>query len=217
MTIKPTPVMTGVMMPGGYHYEENSKTIIEDAVSYDDLINKLAEYRGFNGLPLGNPQQDIDNYICKTYPNMCRQYPPAPEEGVDQVELSYGVPLQKTPRERVMNWAVNRMQKAGQIEFVDHERADMRAAICDSCPLKVRWNEPIEGCPGCQVYVEEAEAMLVKIRANKEIPFHSKLDGLSCKVAGHDLHTAVWLEEPGLRHRKNYTGKFPNECWLNNL
>jgi len=215
MNIGPTPVMTGEMMPGGYHYKEDGKIIIE-AESYIDLINKLAEYRGFCGLPLGNPQQDIDNYICNTYPNMCGRQAPAEAEGVDPIELSYGQPVQKSPRERVMQWAVNRMQKAGQIEFVDEEKAARRATICAQCPKKVRWNAPIEGCPGCQVYVEEAEAKLVKIRANKSTCTDA-IEGHSCAVAGHDLETACWLEEPGLRHRRNYTGKFPDKCWLGKL
>jgi hypothetical protein len=215
--IGPTPVMVGVMMPGGWHYSENGKPIIEDAESYLDLVNKLAEYRGFCGLPLGNPQQDIDNYICNTYPNMCGRQPALEEEGVDKVELSYGVPVQKSPRERVMQWAANRMQNVGQIEFVDSDEADRRAAICNVCPKKIQWNAPIEGCPGCQAYVEEAEAKLIKISANKCTACAVDLHGYSCAVAGHDLETACHLEEPALRHRKNYTGKFPEKCWLKDL
>lgn len=217
MQIGPTPVMVGVMMPGGYHYKENGKMIVEEAESYVDLINKLAAYRGFCGLPLGNPQRDVDNYICSTFPNMCGRMPPTAEEGVDPVELSYGVPVKRTPRERVMQWAANRMQKAGQIEFVDAEEADRRAAICNQCPKKVQWNEPIEGCPGCQVYVEEAGALLIKLRRNKASAYVLNLYGHSCSVAGHDLETACHLEEAGLRHRRNYTGQFPHVCWMNDL
>lgn len=209
--------MTGVFCPGGWHYEEG-KMIIEDAISYEDLINRLAEYRAVNGLPLGDPQADIDNYICTTYPNMCGRQPAPQEEGVDPVELSYGQPVQKSSRERVMQWAVNRMQKAGQIEFVDAEEADRRAAICNACPKKIQWNEPIEGCPGCAVYVEEAEAKLVKLRANKSTAYVLNLYGHSCAVAGHDLETACWLEEPALKHRKNYKkSQFPTQCWLKEL
>lgn len=215
--IEPTPVMTGVMPPGGWRYAENGKMIVDDAVSYEDLINKLSQYRAFCGLPLGNPQQDIDRYICATYPNMCGGHAPEPEEGVDQVELSYGQPVQKKPRERVMNWAVNRMQKAGQIEFVDAEEADRRASICAQCPMQVQWNEPIEGCPGCQAYVEEADTKLIKLRANKASAYVLNLYGKSCKVAGHDLETACWLEAPALLHRRNYSGQFPKQCWLNEL
>jgi hypothetical protein len=217
MIIKSTPVMTAVMMPGGWHYDEGGKTIIEEAESYDDLINRLAEYRGFCGLPLGNPQLDIDKFICGSYPNMCGRTAPSAEEGVDPVELSYGKPLVKSPRERVMQWVANRMQKAGQIEFVSAEEADRRAAICDQCPKKIQWNQPIEGCPGCQAYVEEVESMLIKLRKNKSSAYVLNLYGHSCAVAGHDLETAVWLEEPALRHRKNYTGKFPHKCWLNDV
>lgn len=214
--IKSTAVMVGVIMPGGYHYDEKGKTIIDDAESYVDLVNKLAEYRGFCGLALGDPQGDVDRFICTTYPNMCGRYPAAEPEGVDTVELSYGVPVKKTPRERVMQWAANRMQKVGQIEFVDSEEAERRAEICAGCPHQVQWNEPIEGCPGCQVYVQEAEAMLVKLRANKQLA-ENRIAGQSCTVAGHDLQTACWLEEPALRHRRNYTGQLPEFCWMNGL
>jgi hypothetical protein len=208
--------MTAVMMPGGWHYDEGGKPIVEEAESYDDLINKLIEYRGFCGLPLGNPQLDVDKFICETYPNMCGRSP-VEEEGVDKMELSYGVPVVKSPRERVMQWAANRMERAGQIEFVDAEEADRRAAICDQCPKKIQWNQPIAGCPGCQVYVEEAETKLIKLRRNKNSTYVLNLYGHSCTVAGHDLETACWLEEPALRHRKNYIGKFPNKCWLKDL
>lgn len=216
-TIGPTPVMTSVMMPGGWHYEEHGKMIVEEAVSYDDLINKLAEYRGFCGQALGDPQADIDSYICSKYPNMCGRYAAPEEEGVDKVELCYGRPIIKSPRERVMQWAANRMQNAGQIEFVDSEEADRRAQICAECPKQVQWNQAIEGCPGCQTYVEEVEAMLIKLRRNKVSVSILNLYGHSCTVAGHDLETACWLEEPALRHRKNYTGKFPHKCWLKDL
>jgi hypothetical protein len=213
MRIELTPVMVGVIMPGGFHYEENGKMIVDDAVSYEDLINKLAEYRAVNGLLLGNPQADIDNYICNTYPNMCGRTPPVDDENVDKIELSYGQPVVKSPRERSMQWAVNRIQGSGQIELVDQEEAERRAAICDGCPKKIQWNAPVEGCPGCDAYVQEAESMLVKLRANKSVSV--PIDGQLCSIAGHDLQTAVWLEEPALRHRRNYTGKFPQHCWLN--
>jgi hypothetical protein len=215
MIIGPTPVMTGVMMPGTWHYKEDGRMIVEEAESYVDLINKVAEYRGYCGLPLGDPQADVDNYICDTFPNMCGRS--AAVRDVDAVELSYGVPVIKSPRERVMQWASNRMEKAGEIEFVDAEEADRRAAICNECPKKVQWNAPIDGCPGCQTYVEEAEAKLIKLRRNKSSTYVLNLYGHSCAVAGHDLETACWLEEPALKHRKNYLGKFPPKCWLNDL
>jgi hypothetical protein len=208
--------MTGVMMPGGWHYNEGTKMIVEEAESYVDLIEKLSRYRAANGMALGDPQGDIDRYICTAFPNMCGRKPAAPEEGVDPVELSYGKPLKKSPRERVMQWAVNRMQRSGQIEFVDREVAEGRALVCRKCQARRQWNEPIEGCPGCQTYVEEAEAMLVKLRANKTTPVIG-IEGHCCDIAGHDLETAVWLEEPALRHRKNYEGQFPWFCWLKDL
>lgn len=215
--IQSTPVMQGVVMPGTWHYKEHDKMVIEEAESYVDLVNKLAHYRAVNLLPLGNPQADVDRYICTHFPNMCGGRLPVPEEGIDPIELSYGVPVKKTPRERVMQWAANRMQKSGQIEFVDSETSDWRASICNRCPMKRRWNEPIEGCPGCQAYVEEAESYLVRIRANKTSSFVLSLYGNMCDVAGHDLETACHLEEPALRHRRNYEGQFPELCWLQYL
>jgi hypothetical protein len=109
-------------------------------------------------------------------------------------------------------------QDAGgrQIEFVDSEEAERRAQICAGCPKQVQWNEPIEGCPGCQVYVEEVESMLVKLRRDKHLA-EKRLSGHSCTVAGHDLETACWLEGAALRHRRNYTGQFPHFCWMNDL
>src|SRR5262245_6364738 len=217
--MRPTPVMTGVMMPGGWHIKENGKMIVEEAVSYEDLISQLARYRAVNQLPLGDPQLDVDHYICSNFPNMCggRMPVPDPEEGIDPIELSYGQPVKKTPRERVMQWAANRMQRSGQIEFVDSETADKRGAICLACPMRRKWDEPIEGCPGCVAYVEEAESYLVRIRANKQSECSLLNAGQMCDIAGHDIETACWLEEPALRHRRNYEGRFPEFCWMRNL
>lgn len=216
MKMELTAVKTGIIMPGGYHYKENGKMVVEEAESYVDLIQKLSTYRAVNRLPLGNPQADIDKYICTNFPNMCGlSAPTATEEGVDAVERSYGVPIKKTPRERVMQWAANRMHKAGIIEFVDFDEAKRRAEICAECPAARRWDEPVEGCPGCAVYVEEAQANLVKIRANKSTG--CSISGMMCDVAGHDLETASWLEEPALRHRRNYEGQFPDHCWMKDL
>src|SRR5215469_14164067 len=207
-----TPVMTGVVMPGGWHYKENGKMIVEEAESFTDLIAKLAHYRATNSMPLGDPQADVENYICTNFPNMCGRIAQPPEEGVDPIELSYGQPVKKTPRERVMQWAANRMQKVGVVEFVPMDEAERRALMCAACPMKRQWNEPIEGCPGCQAYVEEIEVMLFKLRAGKHTIIMN--DGHMCDVAGHDLEAASWMEEPALRHRRNYEGKFPEICWL---
>ena len=209
--------MTGVIMPGQYHYEENGKMIVEEAESYVDLIDKLARYRASNHLPLGDPQSDVDRYICTKFPNMCGGRVPTQDEGVDPVELSYGVPIRKTPRERVMQWTANRMQRSGQLEFVDQETADARALICFGCRMRRRWNEPIEGCPGCQAYVEQIESDLVRIRRNKETESAAVNAGHMCDISGHDLETACHLEESALRHRKNYIGQFPAFCWLKKL
>lgn len=216
MKLQPTAVMTGVIMPGGYHYEENGKKIVEDAISYEDLIERLAKYRAANGLPLGDPQRDVDRYICTNYPNMCGGQMPTPvDDGTDPIELCYGQPVKRTPRERVMQWAANRMQKVGQIELVDRDEANRRATVCAMCPMKRRWNEPVEGCPGCNAYVEEAEVNLFKIRRAKHTDL--QIGGHMCDVAGHDLETASFLEEPALRHRRNYAGLLPSNCWMNEL
>lgn len=212
--MRATPVMTGVIMPGGYHYEENGKMVVEEAASYEDLIAQLAQYRAANGLPLGDPQYDIDKYICSKFPNMCGGRMPDPEEGVDPIELSYGKPVKRTPRERVMQWAANRMHSA-TIEFVDKEVAENRAEICGSCPMRRPWNDAIEGCPGCADYVQQAEVNLFKIRAGRKTT--AQIGGHMCDIAGHDLETACWLEEPALRHRRNYRGQFPDACWLKDL
>jgi hypothetical protein len=90
MKLCATSVMVAVMMPGGYHYRENGKMIIDDAVSYEDLVNKLAEYRGFCGLPLGNPQADVDRYICTSFPVMCGGRMPEPQEASIRSSLATG-------------------------------------------------------------------------------------------------------------------------------
>jgi hypothetical protein len=195
--------MTGVVPPQiegepqGWRYpqtiRDGSQWITGD--DHDNLIQKVTSYRIDNSIPLGNPEEDVDAYICGRWKNYCASSP-------DRVPVAATKP--RTFRERVTSWAANRYEHAGAIALVSQETADARAAICAECPFNSTWRT---GCAPC---IEVTDRTLVMIRQART----AKPSTLGCMVAGQDNPTAVWLPKEHLKHSTKYSADLYEKCWM---
>src|SRR5689334_22111627 len=101
---------------GGWKYKEifrDNKSIVITGVSKDDLIHNLYQFRLENDIPIGSPQEDVENQ--------------SKERIMPQQSRSL--------RERVTQWKANRMYH--QNELVNEDVAEERAKICSTCPFNI--------------------------------------------------------------------------------
>lgn len=209
-------VKVGVVPPGyepgssGWHFPAGKDWTapILNGDDFDNLVDKLVQFRADNSLPIGNARFDVETYICTKFPTFCRGgakavAPTTP--AVIREQKPAGQP--RTLLERVTTWAKLRFNHAGNIKFVSDSTAEARASICSRCKANREWRE---GCPPC---VARNDSLLIQVRQNKAVAQSHRLKG--CAAAGHDNNTAVWLPEPLLRHRKHY--ELPDICWMNKL
>ena len=185
--------MTGVIPPGGWQYPEGENTVRGD--THEDLIAKLTAYRIANQIVLGNPEQDIERYVCQQFPSYC---------GTDSNQLPPPRTAPRTFRERVTSWAANRYQYAGGIELEDEETAEARAQVCVNCPSNQEWRA---GCPPC---IAATERTLLVINQNRK----TKTVVLGCAIAGHENQTACYLPPKHLKHKNQYLSQLPPRCWM---
>lgn len=58
-------VIQGMVMPDGWHFQVNPSLRLE-ADTFPELIKVVEEYRVSNNMPIGEPLDDVVNYICST-------------------------------------------------------------------------------------------------------------------------------------------------------
>jgi hypothetical protein len=165
--------------------------------SYQHLVDWLKGYRIANGLPLGDPAQDVLSYHNKINPSS-----PVPFQAPT-------ISPPKNFRERVTQWLSNRFQdiQAGTLVYVEDPIAKERAAICVNCPHNQNWKV---GCPPC---VDNAERLILMITKGRTIDKNL----MACGVAGHSNEAAVTLDEKHLKHRNQYQDQLPDFCWMKKL
>lgn len=189
-------VYKAVIPPGGWHYPQPGIPQPVTGATYDDLITNITNIRIHNGIELGSPEKDFEEYFCKTCPNFCDPNPSTiqPEREVSDTE---------TFRVKVSSWAGNRYQHAGSIELVGEDEAESRASVCAKCPANIEWRD---SCP-C---INQIDRTLLLIRQGRETK--EKLKG--CRHFSHCNQTAVWLPAKNLQHAKKNLKTSPEFCWL---
>lgn len=164
--------------------------------TYELLTKWLADYRIANGLPLGDPAQDVMTHHRKTNPANLPHITPT-------------ISPPKNFRERVTQWLANRFNdtRSGALVYVDEDLAKERAAICAGCPQNQNWKI---GCPPC---VDNAERQILMITKGHVMEHNLQ----ACAIAGHPNEAAVLLDEKHLKHRTNYKEELPEFCWMKRL
>ena len=60
----------GIIPPNNFHFPAD-KNVILKASTYDLLIKEIVNWRTQNGIPIGDPEGDVDNYFCGKWPSYC--------------------------------------------------------------------------------------------------------------------------------------------------
>lgn len=187
----------GLGTPGGPHFPVAPGVTLR-AHTFPDLFELITEWRTRNGVEVGNPQRDVDNYVCSQWPHFCHKEsndgPPPSQRG-------------KTMSSRVTTWAILRAreQPPGGYDMVSNDESEKRAQICAKCPLNVAW----VGCQNCHQSTLSILSVVRKLRG-------TSLDNslLACEACGHDNRTAVHLPleilKPMDPQEQNH---LPPGCW----
>lgn len=154
--------------PGGFRFVD-ARGVTHVGDTLEKLVSHLASYRKRNGFPVGDPQREVEEQICDTYPHLCGS--------------SFNGRMLAS---RVVSNLVEDVTRRGFM-LVSPEEAKRRAAICAKCPMNVNW---AEHCPPCKRKAKQFLPHLV--RPNKP---YKRLIGRACHSAGDDLSVAVWLLE----------------------
>lgn len=197
-----TRVITALVMPGGWHKPEIDRAgrplpnpIRGD--TFEHLIENVTKFRTDNLIPLGNVLQDVEDFICATYPRSCGSVRGAKVS----IEVSRSQPTAPTITDRMVAWLAGVLNNHSQEKLVLNTEARARAEVCRKCPLNVKWNI---SCGSC---VEQVGRLSTAVRLGNDVPWGKKL--FACKAAGHENRSAVWLRNPGPR-----PSNVPAHCWL---
>ncbi len=183
----------GVIPPGGWHYLENETKI--SSWSKDSLVTELTEYRIANNLPLGSPQNDIENYVCTNWPHFCLGPKPA------QLARRKAKKIHISTVDRIAGWINSRLLRKHELETQDV--AERRAAVCLDCPKNI----PIPGhCSPCNA---ERKRKLTLLTEGKKVP--QKLG--YCNATYQANEGAIWLPKETLRLPENKEDLDP-KCWM---
>lgn len=199
-------ILEDMVLPGGWHYRSPEGYRIpfsSELPNSKTVIDAILHYRLENGLPAGDPEGDMETYVCNNFPNWCRgaadrsntfmndtpaSSKPGPLRFVDVIAL----------------WANSLYGNAGKLGLIPLREAEQRAEICKSCPQNQVWEN---SCPSC---VQSAQRLLTIIRQGKDVQQLADLHG--CKCYGFDTRTAVHLERAHLP--LEISPLSPGLCWL---
>lgn len=164
--------------------------------SYPELIVAVRTYRLENGLPVGNVQQDVFNFICGNWPIQCTQ----------SVGPQYGnaheiIPQNKGQRfvDELTQWGIELSRKS--VEMIPEADAYSRALRCQQCSNNVVWENQ---CPHC---VTNARRLFALIRKGKDMPNSEHLH--ACKSLKMCLKTACYISRDQLPRAEG----LPENCW----
>lgn len=172
------------MYPGntGWQFADPSGAVLVGG-SRAELIARVAHFRALNKLPAGDPESEVDAYICSHNAKIC-----------DHVPLTAAP--QKSLSKRVLAWLGAYAGAHGAP--VGSAQASARASICSGCPHAVAYSI---NCSGCRGGALEVRAALLR-----KAPREATGAPGGCMHYGWDNAAAVGFEhapDPGA----------PQACW----
>jgi hypothetical protein len=185
-----------VMPPGGWRYIQPETGFEFSASTLRVVVQKVTEHRKANGLPVGDPRSEIEDFVCA-------QLPAGSDNCTHVLDGDYALKTHFTMDDvkRFIQAAVNALGSRG---LADQETAEARAKTCAACPL----NTSVSGCWRCKGLAD----WLFKLIGARTTAHDSRLN--QCGVCGCSLKAKIWLPQDVAQDvSKGY--KFPSWCWLN--
>jgi hypothetical protein len=187
----------GVVPPNNFHYPVE-KGVILRAATLDLLVKEIETWRTQNGIPVGNPEKDIDDYVCSKWPHYCQV------SSNEEVLVQANTDMLK----QVNGWAAITMRSTpkGGYDLVDNNVAKERAAKCLECPFNRNWRG------SCGTCMSATDTILIRIRQLRKIPLDESL--LGCSINGFDCKTAIHLPDAAFKMTDTKKQNLPQNCWL---
>ena len=187
----------GAIPPNGYHFPVDFGVILK-ASSYDALIKEIVVWKTQNGLPIGDPAKDVDDYFCAKWPSACQ-----PGES-EQKMLQQNSNLLK----QVNGWAATALRNTPQGGYllVDQTIATQRLKACLECPFNRQWHT------GCGTCMAATDTILIRLRQLRKITLDDSL--LGCSINGFDNRTAIHMPLSAFGLTEEKKNDLPQNCWL---
>jgi len=187
----------GVVPPNNFHYPIENGVVLK-ASSYDMLVKEIVKWKTQNGIPIGDPDKDIDDYVCSRWPSYCR-----PDDNEGKM-VNKNSDLLK----QVNGWAAITLRETplGGYHLVDQNVAAARCKICIDCPFNKPWRS---GCGSC---MKATDTILIRLRQLRKIMLDESLMG--CAINGFDNRTAVHLPISALKLTEEKLQSIPQNCWI---
>lgn len=179
---------------GGYFFEDKDGSTHRSTKGWGDLIVRVTEYRRRNGLPEGDPKNEVHEQACQRNPNYCSEQP---EKFILPPETR-----RQSMKVMILRWLADLRPRIQSLRFVPPAEAQARAEICLKCPRK---SSLPTGCSSCRTAVREIRSEL--LGPNRKID--ERLNNLGCESIGLDLGTATQLD---IQRLDDPT--LPSYCWM---
>ncbi|NBW10607.1 MAG: hypothetical protein EBR82_21540 [Caulobacteraceae bacterium] len=190
-----------VVPPSGHHFIDrsggNEHRIIGS--SYQDVAEQILKYRLSNRLAIGNPLQELYEFVCGTWPHFC---------DTAQPEATYNVTSEPAFTVAVMNWMANAWSRQANTPnaLVSDGEAQRRAEVCRGCPKQIDWAD--YGCGSCVASIRQKGYVF---RAGRETGIKNVT---GCSVLKQDNSTAVFAHLDSLPDATpEQMEKLPTGCW----
>ena len=190
---------TSVVPPGGWRYTQPETGFAFSSSTLRVLVSKVREHRAANNLPPGDPQADIEAFVCA-------QLPVGAESCQAEIEGDYSNIALKTKftMDDVKRFIQAAVAALGDRGLTDEKTADSRAHICAACPL----NMPVKGCWRCAGLAD----WMFRLIGSRRTAHGSRLQ--QCGVCGCSIKAKIWLPQD-VAQKVSEGYKFPTWCWLN--
>lgn len=190
----------GIIPPGGHHFIEQvgGATHRIDGDSFRDVAEKLLKFRVANKIAVGQPMDEINEYVCKNWPHFCH---------MPSQEPNYRVSAEPSFTIAVLHWVTKLWQRQAltPTPLVPDAEAARRAAVCRECPMQRDWAD--YGCGAC---VEGVRKRSFVFRAGRDIGV--KVTG--CSVLKQDNTSAIFASHSSLPEvTAEENAKLPSNCW----
>lgn len=187
----------GVVPPNNFHYPID-KGVVLRASTYELLVKEIINWKTQNGMPIGDPDKQIDDYVCSKWPSYCNV----------TNEESKLIQKNSDMLTKVNGWAALTMRDtpAGGYQLVDQSVATNRCKICIDCPFNKAWRS---GCGNC---MKATDTILIRLRQLRKIMLDESLMG--CAINGFDNRTAVHLPLSALKLTEEKLQSIPQNCWI---
>ena len=173
----------------GYYYKERDGAPIRSTRGWKDLAARVVDYRRRNGIPAGDPMNDINEQVCQRQPNYCTDANPLVPQTPPNRPMSF--------KGTVLQWLTQQRSRQ-DVQLVSSELAAQRANICAGCPF----NQALQGgCSACKNFITEVRALILKGRNVDQ-----RLN--ACSLLSADTGILTHLDDPTIEN-----GELPRHCW----